>query len=88
MKPDSPEELARLLAERTARMQIDPRLAADVLARVRRHAEVERPAFVVLALAASLLVWLSFAEERRMQAAGSEADDDVVLAFDGEEGVL
>lgn len=88
MKPDSPEDLARMLADRTAHVRLDPLLASQMVARVRGPEAYERPAYVVLAVAASLVVWLSFGFDRNGPAAGSEFDDDAVGAFDGEESAL
>ena len=88
MKPESPEEFARVLAERTANVHLDAHLATQVIARVRGHEGVERPAFLVLAVAASLVVWLSFGDETRASEATSDYDEGVVLAFDDDEGAL
>lgn len=88
MKPESPEDLARQLAEQTAHLRVSPALAARVVARARAEEAFERPAFVVLAFAASLVVWLSFGFDRAVPAASGEADDDVALTFEGEESAL
>jgi hypothetical protein len=57
--PDTPESLAWRLREETSALRADPFLGSRVLERARVRAELERPALVVVAFAASLALWLS-----------------------------
>jgi hypothetical protein len=57
--PESPESLAAALRDATAGLRADPLLAARAIAAARTRVEVERPALVVLAFAATLSLWLA-----------------------------
>ena len=61
--PETPEALARLLRDETAALQADAFLASRAIAVARERSELERPALVVLAFAASLSLWLSLQSE-------------------------
>lgn len=88
MKPESPEDLACALRAETEHVRLDPQLTARIVARVARHEALERPAFLVLAFAASAVLWLSFGVSSGAANGTSELEDESTVALDLEEGLL
>ena len=74
MSPKTPEELATQLREATSGFVVDAALAGRVLAQARATRDLEAPAFVVLALAASLVLWFSVSGDAN---AGRGVDPDI-----------
>ena len=80
--PETPEALARLLREETASWRADALLGARAIDAARGRAELERPALVVLAFAASLSLWLG------LQADAPPAFESLDDAIDAAEASL
>jgi hypothetical protein len=87
MSPKTPEELAAQLREATSGFVADHAMAGRVLARARASRELEGPAFVVLALAASLVLWLSVSVDASV-GRGVDADLENGLSLDVSEASL